>query len=65
MDIGQIKQKIKQNEFLKKIVFYSITSPKNPKPEYCLPPLYLPDPRQVSHSAHIGLTFQADYKQLP
>ena len=32
MDIGQIKQKIKQNEFLKKIVFYSITSPKNPKP---------------------------------
>ena len=32
MDIGQIKQKIKQNEFLKKIVFYSITSPKNAKP---------------------------------
>ena len=32
MDIGPIKQKIKQNEFLKKIVFYSITSPKNPKP---------------------------------
>ena len=32
MDLGPIKQKIKQNEFLKKIVFYSITSPKNPKP---------------------------------
>ena len=28
MDLGPIKQKIKQNEFLKKIVFYSITSPK-------------------------------------
>ena len=27
MDLGPIKQKIKQNEFLKKIVFYSITSP--------------------------------------
>ena len=36
MDIGPIKQKIKQNEFLKKIVFYSITSPKNPKPRSIL-----------------------------
>lgn len=34
MDIGQIKQKIKQNDFLRKLVLYSITSSKNPRPRY-------------------------------
>ena len=42
MDIGQIKQKIKQNEFLKKIVFYPQPSPKNPKPRSWVKPLVHP-----------------------